>query len=216
MAIQLLGQDGSTVAGADSTMMALRTTLRPMEVTSWLSVGAVSGNLTGAAANSAVFSFRNLSANPVIIRHVGVGFIATTGFTSAQQLNYGLKVARAFSASDSGGTAVALTGNNCKVRTSLSTLTSIDCRISSTGALTAGTKTLDTNDLGVVGGWALAATAGVIITPTKDNLFSQDAGDYPLVLAQNEGINIMNLTAMGAAGVGILYANVELAEAVSY
>lgn len=216
MAVQLLGQDGSTIPGADPTFKALRSTIRPMEVTSWVSVGAASGALTGAAANSAVFSLRNLSANLLVVRRVGVGFVCTTGFTAAQQLNYGLKVARSFTASDSAGTAVTLTGNNCKVRTSLGTLTSVDCRISAAAALTAGTKTLDTNDLGIAGGWALATTAGVIITPTKDNLFSQDAGDYPLILAQNEGFNIMNLTAMGAAGVGTLYVNMEVAEAASY
>jgi len=125
-------------------------------------------------------------------------------------------VARAFTASDTVGNAIALTGNNCKVRTSLGTLTSVDCRISAAAALTAGTKTLDTNDLGVVGGFAPTTTTGVVIAPALSNLFSDDAGDYPIILAQNEGINIMNLTAMGAAGVGTLYVNLEVAEATAY
>ena len=215
MGVQLIG-NGGTIAEVDATMRSQRITIRPMEALSWLDVAAVSGALTGAAANSAVFSFRNLSANPVIVRRVGVGFICTTGFTAAQQLNWGLKVARAFTASDTGGTAVALTGNNCKARTSLGTLSSVDCRISSTGALTAGTKTLDTNDLGIAGAWAAAATAGALLIPSSNNLLSHDTGDYPLVLAINEGFNVMNLTAMGAAGVGTLYVSFEVAEASAY
>jgi hypothetical protein len=149
-----------------------------------------------------------------MVRRVGVGFITTTAFTTAQQVDYGLMVARSFTASDTGGTAITITGNNCKHRTSLATPTSLDMRISSTGALTAGTKTLDTNHLAQIGQWSGAA--GAALQPAQNNLLSHDTGDYPLILAQNEGINVMNLTAMGAAGVIKAYVNIELAEASSY
>jgi hypothetical protein len=36
------------------------------------------------------------------------------------------------------------------------------------------------------------------------------------VLGINEGINIMNLTLGGAAGVGVAYVNIEVAETASY
>lgn len=213
MAIQILGADGSSVQAVDSTFAATRVSLRPLQALAYDSVGAQSGLLTTVAANGAVFSFRNLSANPVIVRRVGIKFLCTTAFTTAQRVDYGLMVARAFTASDTGGTAIALTGNNTKMRTSLATLTSVDCRISTTGVLTAGTKTLDTNHLSQDGGWigAVGASFG-----GSDNLLSQASGDYPLVLTQNEGFNIMNLTLMGAAGVGIAYVNIELAEATTY
>lgn len=200
----------------DAAFKAARMSLRPMECLSWLDIGARSGALTGAAANTALFSFRNLSANPVVVRRIGIGFICTTGFTAAQELAFGLKVARAFTVSDSAGTAIALTGNNGKVRTALGTPTSVDCRISAAAALTAGTKVLDTDNLAAVGTWAPATTPGVLLAPSQNNLLSHDAGDYPLVLAQNEGFNIMNLVAMGAAGVGTFYVNAELAEAAAY
>lgn len=205
-----------TVMEVDATMKAARQTLRPMECLSWLDVGARSGAVTSVAANSALFSFRNLSANPVIVRRVGMGFICTTGFTAAQELAWGLFVARGFTASDSGATAIGLTGSNCKARTSFGALTSVDCRISAASLVTAGTKTLDANALSVIGAWAPAATQGVLLAPQQNNLLSHDAGDYPLVLAQNEGFNIMNLIGMGAAGVGTYYFNVELAEALTY
>ena len=57
---------------------------------------------------------------------------------------------------------------------------------------------------------------GAALSPSPNNLLSHDSGDYPLVLAQNEGFNIMNLILMGVGGVGVFYANVELAEAVGY
>lgn len=210
------GTDAAKLVGVDATMKALRNSLRPMECLAWLSIGAASGALTGAGANTPVFSFRNISANPIVIRRVGVGFIATTGFTAAQIVDFGLLVARSFTASDSAGTAIALTGSNAKMRSSLATVTSVDCRIAAAAALTAGTRTLDTNHLGQVGGYAGAALAGVIVAPASNNLLQHDAGDYPLVLAQNEGFTITNITALGAAGVGRLYVNCELAEAVSY
>ena len=201
-------------AEIDPTMKALRGSIRPMEVTAWLSVGERSGNVTAAAANAALFSFRNLSANPVIVRRIGCGFIVNTAFTAAQEMAFGLKMARAFTASDTGGTAIALTGSNAKHRTSLGALSSADCRIATTAGLTAGTKTLDNNNLTAVGFYAGAV--GATLAPMANNLLSHDTGDYPLVLAQNEGFNIMNLILMGAAGVGVFYANVELAEAASY
>jgi hypothetical protein len=215
MGVQTIGSSGN-ILEVDATFKASRSTVRPMECLNWYSIGTPSGALTGVAANAAVFSFRNIGANPIAVRRTGVGFIATTGFTAAQKLDYGLMVARAFSASDSGGNAVLLIGNNAKMRSSLGTVTAVDCRISAAAALTAGTKTLDTNHLAQVGGWALAAAAGVILAPSANNLLQHDTGDYPLVLATNEGFNIMNLTAMGAAGVGSLYVNFEFAEVLTY
>ena len=201
-------------AEIDATMKAIRASIRPQEALSWISAAERSGSLTGPAANTALFSFRNLSANPVLVRRVGCGFLTTTAFTAAQEVAFGLKVARAFTASDTAGTALALTGSNAKHRTSLATLSSIDCRICAAANLTAGTKTLDSNNLGIAGGWSGAV--GVTVQPSLNNLFAHDPEDYPLVLAQNEGLNIMNLVAFGAAGIGIFYAAIEVAEVSSY
>lgn len=213
MGWKLTGAGGVDVE-VDATFKALRISVRPMEVTGWLSIGAQTGLLTTAAAAGAIFSLRQIAATLLIIRRVGIGFICTTAFTTAQRVDYGLIVARAFTASDTGGTAIALTGNNAKMRTSLATLTSVDCRIATTAALTAGTKTMDANHLSQQGAWIGAAGASLV--PSPNNLLQHDTGDYPLILAQNEGINIQNITLMGAAGVGIAYVNAEFAEAASY
>jgi hypothetical protein len=214
MGWKLTGGASGIDADVDTTFKAVRVTMRPMEVTSWLSIGSQTGLLTTVAAAGAIFSLRQIAATLLIVRRLGVGFVCTTAFTTAQRVDYGAIVARAFSTSDSGGTPIALTGNNAKVRTSLGALTSVDCRIATTAALTAGTKTLDTNTVAQTGGWVGAAGGGV--APSPNNLIQHDTGDYPLVLAINEGLNVQNLTLMGAVGVGVGYINMEVAEATAY
>lgn len=184
----------------------------PGEVNGWNSLGAQSGALTGIAANGALFSLRNSSAKLILVRRVGIGLIVTTGFTAAQKTDFALFVARGFTSSDTGGTATSFLGSTGKHRTSLAAPTSIEARIAAAAALTAVARTLDTNAISQMGGWALAATAGAIIPPALANLFSHDTGDYPLVLAQNEGIVITAGTAFGAGGVANIFVNLELAE----
>jgi hypothetical protein len=214
MAIIQSGGAAGTALLVDASSGAARVAVRPMDVLGWNSVGAASGLVTGLAANATLFSLRNLSGNPVLVRRLGVGFVTTTAFTAAQMMSFGLLAARSFTASDSGGTAIALTGNNAKHRTSLGTPTSLDCRIATTAALTAGTRTVDANLLGVQAGWSGAA--GTVIAPALNNLLSHDTGDYPLVLAQNEGLVVANLTAMGAGGVGTAFVAIEFAEASAF
>jgi len=214
MAIQILGQDGTTSLTVEATAQAARVIQRPPNPVGWITVAAVTGNQTLTAANGAIFSFRQIGTNPILIRKVKVGFVLTTAFTTAQRMSYGLIVARSFTASDTGGTAISITGNNMKHRTSLSTLTSVDCRIGTTAALTAGTKTLDTNQIGICEWWNGAV--GATLALSDGVLFNSDSAGYPIILAQNEGINIQNLVVMGVAGVGVACVNIELAEVASY
>jgi hypothetical protein len=214
MAIQLLGGDGVSVAAVDPQHSAQRVSLRPPQALGFFSIGAQSGALTAVGANGPVFALRNASSNLIMIKRVGVGFILTTAFTTPQIVDFGLAVARSWTAADAGGTAIAVTGNNGKHRTSLASPVSLDARIAAAAALTAGTRTLDANTLGQIGAWAGAIGAGV--TPSPDNLFSHNTGDHPLILAQNEGIIIQAMTAMGATGIGRLYVNIEFGEVGSY
>jgi hypothetical protein len=214
MAIIQSGSAAGTALLVDPNFGAARVAVRPIDVLGWHSVSVATGALTGLAAGAAIFSFRNLAANPVIVRRVGTGFITTTAFTAAQMMSFGLAVARSFTTSDSGGTAIALAGSNAKHRTALATPTSLDCRVATTGALTAGTRTVDANTLGLQAGWA--GGAGTTIVPALNNLLAHDTGDYPIVLSQNEGLLISNLTAMSAGGVGMAFASIEFAEASAF
>ena len=100
------------------------------------------------------------------------------------------------------------------MRTSLATVTNVDCRLSAAAALTAGTRTLDTNPTAMLSNTALPV--GGVLFGSSAQLFSAMTGFYPLVLAQNEGIVIASITAMGAAGVVVLYPSIEFAEALAY
>ena len=216
MSVQVAGVNGTTIQDVDPTFKAQRTTLRPYEVLGWQSFSAVSGAATVLAASAPIFSLRNLSSNLILLRRVGVQAVVTTGFTAAQQLQVALTVARAFTVSDSAGTAIAFTGSNQKHRTSLATPTSLDCRIATTTALTAGTRTLDALPLGLVSCWCTAAGVGSLIGPSPNNLLQHDTGDYPLVLAQNEGAVITLPLVMGAGGVVTWVISAEFGEATSF
>lgn len=212
MAIQLIGGTSGIVQDVDTTFKAARISIRPAEVINWNSIGGTSGLLTGVAAAGAVFSFRNTGTNLMMIRRITVGFVTTTAFTAAQGLQYGLVKASGFTVSDSGGTALYTAGAN-KHRLSFTNITSApDIRISTTAALTAGTRTLEAQPLATVCG--SSTTVGTGLTTTA--LFSHDAGDYPLIIAQNEGFIVTNAQAMGAAGVINLQVNIEYAEVTSY
>ena len=211
MAITKQGFSG-VIEEVDSTFRAARVTIRPQEVLFWGSAGLVSGALTGVAASAPIFALRNVGTNLIIIRRLNIGFTTTTAFTTAQNLAYQLFVARNWTVNDSGGNTVSFTGSNTKHRTSLATPTSLFSTFCSLSALTAGTRTLDANSVGIAG----AGSTGLASSMPQTPLLSHDPGDYPIVLAQNEGIVVTNNTLMGAAGVIQLMLNVELAEVTAY
>lgn len=212
MAQQIVGADGSTIVKIDPSFGALRVTPRPLEALAWLQISAKSGALTTVTGSTAnlVFALRNGGTNLYLVRKIQIGYITTTGYTAAQYQDFGAYIARSYTAASSGGTAITISGNTNKLRTSLATLTTPDCRISTTAALTAGTLAVDTNPIGVYGNWCAAATAGAGFGLTT--IFDQGPGDYPLVLGNQEGLVICPITTMGAAGVGFLTVMVEVAE----
>src|SRR6266516_5431501 len=72
------------------------------------------------AANSTLFSMRWTDATRfALIRSVQVSGIIITAPATQVPFDIQLDVARSFTASDTGGTAVTLSGNNQKMRTSM-------------------------------------------------------------------------------------------------
>jgi hypothetical protein len=197
----------------DTTHKALRTSLRPIEhdTGGFYRVGGASGALTGAGANTPVFSLRWTSAtlNAIILAFQWWWFLSTA-FGAAQIVDHGLYVARGFSASDSGGTDIKPTGNTGKKRTVYPTTAIGDLRIASAGALTVGTRTLDGQNIGARGQWAGAV--GAALSPGIASFNFRLDDEHPVVLAQNEGLILQNLTAMGATGVIKLYVDVAWLE----
>jgi hypothetical protein len=180
-----------------------------------------SGLITGIAAGSELFQFRFSSAPKTKInkraelKFLKVDFIATTGFTAAQVVDFAARIARSFSANGTGGTQSLPPTLMQKKKTlypDSEILANGDIRIATTAALGAGTETLDTFPFASVAGWAAAATAGKVLSLP---LFEEFAEHHvPIIFQPNEGFVIQNLTAFGAAGVGSLYVDIGWLEVI--
>jgi hypothetical protein len=215
----------SGVAGGnlivDPTFQAVRNSEHPPECLGAYSLSLVSGALTVVTAGTigspqAVYSFRWAPATTTqlcMIRRVEIGFNTTTAFTTAQSLQYNMVVARTFTASQTGGTSAAFTQTNTgKMRTTMPNTAFVsggNIQISNTAALSGSGFTLDTQFMATING-AVTGVVGAIMPVAP--IFQHQPGDYPLILANNEGFIINNGQTMGAAGVGNLIVSVEWME----
>ena len=142
----------------------------------------------GLAAASPIYAFRYTGTGVAVVRRVIFSAGDLVGF-AAGFVNLQLFAARAFTASDTGGTAATLTGNNAKLRTSFATTGVGQIMIANTGTNTPGTRTLDSTALGGLSVSVLTTAGASVIAPT--NLFGPfDAGLYPAAFANNEGFVI--------------------------
>lgn len=190
MAITIAGNSGVVAEVSGTGFRALRSETRPLDPGA---LGAyrkslLSGTMAaGLAANAEVFQFwwsdatRLCAVQRVFLDGLsGSATAFTAGFGKIDMVP-----ARSWTADGSGGTAGVISGNNGKLRTSFGATLLGSVRISSTAALTAGTKTLDTNPIGqfsMTFGTAVSAQyAGqTIMFEAWDNM-------HPLILGANEG-----------------------------
>lgn len=192
MAIQLQG-NGGTVAEVDgANYRAMRATLRPIDYGTLGSyrLSMLSGTMAaGLAANSEVFQFRWSDASRLCVV-TSVLWDGLSGSATAFAAGFGkvdMLVARSWTADGSGGTAATITGNNQKMRTGIMGASLLGAaRISSTAALTAGTKTLDAHAVGQYSA-AIGTTTSAQWIPQFDLFHADPGGESPLILAQNEG-----------------------------
>jgi hypothetical protein len=180
------------------------------------STGAVTTIAARTATAGFLFTMRNptSSAAALYVKRVGARFIATTAYGTAQETGVDMILARSYTASATGGTAVdvgstvANTGN-LAASFSTSVITANCTRVADTGALTAGTQTLDANPFGIVSGWTTGI--GIMVPEATSGAASgfADLWNYrksehgmPIKLVADEGFVIRNLILMGATGVG--------------
>jgi len=201
----------------DPTMQAVRVSNRPTELLGAYSMSMVSGNITVIAAGStsvpvSLFSMRWAPAtntNLCMIRRVEIGFNTITAFGAAQSLQYNMVVARNFSVNQSGGTIASFAQTNTgKLRTTMPTSGFAgggSIQMATTTALAGTSFTVDSQYLASVNGTSTTVGTSIPMTP----IFQHLTGDYPLILANNEGFIISNGQVMGATGVGNLIVNVE-------
>lgn len=219
MAVQLQG-NGGTVAEVDgSTYRALRVVQRPVDAGAFghYRLSTTVALVVTQAANGTLFSFRWGDATRLcVIQFIRLQCMQTAAATATIMPSFEVVVARSFTASDSAGTAITLTGNSMKKRTSFGTTLVTDIRKSAVAAgLTAGTRTLDADAI-------LQMPTQQTITTPNTTLYNQsidftDGSDHPLVFAQNEGFIVRGPTVVfGAAGTANLVVDVGWAEVTSY
>ncbi len=175
--------------GAQPAASSTAVTIGPPLLGSYC-MGANTGTMAaGLGAGSPIYSFRYGGANLAIVRKVSTEANDVTTAFVAGAAKFDMIAARSFSASDTGGTAATLTGNNGKLRTSFATTAVSDLRISSTATLTAGTRTLDAQPLSTVE-FPVSTAIDAALIPAATVLYQAQVGESPLVLATNEGFVI--------------------------
>lgn len=186
--------------------------------------GAVSGTMAAAlAANAELFQFRYVTgaSRIALIHSISISAGANAAATAAGLVKFVATIARAWTVAGTGGTRLTLTGDNVNLRTAMSGSEVNDAGIATTGALTAGTKTLDSTNIGIVaigiGTGAITTAASLNLLPQTD-LFRADVdGGYPIVLANQEGFVIRNgATAWPAAMTWHFAVNVQWSEVPAY
>ncbi len=212
MAVQIVG-NGGTVADVDGTVWrAVRVTDRPTEYGAGgyycVNVDASTAAAPAAAAN--LVSFRWTSATQLcMIRQISMYLTVTTASTVGVP-TLDAYIARSFTASDTGGTAVTISGNAFKKRTSMATSALGDLRFASAAVLTAGTRTLDTQPI------LMAKASGIALGSNGSALWGIDGpGDHPFILAQNEGLVFQNDVAI-TTGIYAYSINIHWAEIPAY
>lgn len=194
MAISLVGGTSLAVADVDSGGQALKTILKAPSYGSggFFHLTSKSGTMAaGLGANAPIYAFRNASASLVCVVprikisawSLGTGFAAGLG-------TFEIFRAAAWSAADTGGVTDTITTNNAKLRTSMASIAALaEIRHSSTATLTAGTRTLDIQPLESLN-VNVPVTTNWAFVPSPTNFFDKRVGEYPLVLALNEGFVI--------------------------
>lgn len=134
------------------------------------------------------------------IRRLEAEFLLTTAFGAAQEVGFDASIARNFSASPTGGTAVTVAADAGKRRTAHVAnpfSAAGDVRGASTTAIVAGTQTLDGTPIARGSYWA-----GAIGAKYGREVFEFTAADLAPILVANEGLVFRNTVLMGATGVG--------------
>ncbi len=169
-------------------------------------------------ANGCLFSLR--WTDPVhffVLLDFKIGF-GNTAFSAAQILDAYLYVARGFTAVDSGQTQITSPVQNmAKMRDSggaqMGTSLVNQIWVANTAAITAGTRTLDTQPIGS----AVFGNANTLGNAYESQLYSCNFGnDHPLILGVNEGLVINALTAYAGTGTVQYYFNLRWAEVTQF
>lgn len=190
---QIQGNTVANIAEVEANSRALRVSPRAEDYGTLgvYAEGQTSGLMAaGLAAAAPIFAARwgDATRFALIKRVIFSAGNDATAFAAGSVL-FKLFVARSFSVADTGGTSMLPVTNENKLRTTgMGTTLFSDMRLSSTATLTAGTRTKDANPIGVLAGGVPNVAGSSLILPNP--LWEVLPGDFPLILAQNEGLVI--------------------------
>lgn len=198
MAIQILTNGGSVAEGGEASRIApLHIQNMPIKGNTY-KASMFTGTIAAAlAANSELFQFRFVSGTKTfaLVHSVivdGAGIVTVS--TAVGPIGWYLTPARGWTVAGSGGNRSVNTGDNMQLETVLPNSQTSDIGIATTGALTAGTKTLDGMSMGscitgVLTGLATTEQSGLLSVRTP--LFNSMENNFmPLIFANNEGFVI--------------------------
>ena len=208
MEVTLLGTgiQSNIEAQIDPSRAALRAGLQPLE---WIVAGtqgghyalqATTGSMAALAAAGQIFALRwNDASKLFLLLRCAVSAVCTA-FSSGTGADLELIRATSYTANATGGTAITPSTVSQIMRgqamASSSFNSSGELRIATTVALGAGTQTLDTAGVGAAQLGATGAGGGSALM----ELFNCLAyGQHPLVLANNMGLVIREVTAVPAS-----------------
>lgn len=219
MGLQLIGQGGELLQ-VDAKHRASRVSLRPHDVGTLggYRLVAISGAIAASlAAGAALFSFRwGDATRKCVLDDIQIGVFVDATITTAVPFLFDAVFLRTFTASDTGGTSIALTGNQAKVQTDMGTSLVTDMRIATTAALAAGTATPDGVGFAAAVG-ASGTTVGVQTGISLTSLYRPIAGvEHPISFAQNEGFRIRNQFGGPATGTFHIVVMVSWSEMASF
>lgn len=154
------------------------------------SVGFLSGTVAGAVTAGATGQVVSIRWQHTDLKFIPLRIsldVLCSAFSTGVSLDFAAYVARNFTASASGGTAITAPSKTSSVGMNGSIFTSNgDFRVATTTNLTAGTHSLDTNPIGTA--WAPFTAVEQAV---KFDLYTvTDFGQHPVVLNNNEGIVI--------------------------
>lgn len=218
MPLQLQGNNGVTWE-VDTKHRAGRNSLRPLDVGSLgaYRVAMLSGSIAATlAALSPLFSLRWSDATRKLVLHdLQVGIVVDGTITTSVPMELEAILARSFTASDTGGTAISVAGNNQKMETGFGSSLVGDLRMATTAALGAGTRTLDGQPIGAA--FAVSGTTAPVQALPLTSIYRPIAGvEHPVVLTQNEGLIIRNGVTGPATGTFRVLVMASWSEVASY
>lgn len=209
----------------DPMFLAARIALKPHDYSGsgrvlghYRAAGYTAAALFTAAVNLANMRFTDNASFCVPLRIRVAAAVAAA--VTAQRLDpLGLLVARAYTAQETTNlTALTLTGNNAKMRTTPMGTPNATIGVANLAAgLTGGTRTIDANPIGIASLSGAGAIAGLGTgLPTTEIYSAVAAGTHPLVLAANEGLLLQWGATALATGTVVVGLEVEWAEVVVF